>query len=165
MNKCPDCGITLSQEMIDANMCWQCGKILDESLLGEETLHVIAAQAEAQNPFCRPEVKNHKLTTGYCFEGYQITKYLGLVSGESVMGTGFLADFKAGISYLFGTESKGYSEKLKAAKKAALFDMIAESNQIGGNAVIGVTFGFVVFSGNMIGISVNGTSVKLEAMT
>lgn len=31
MEKCPNCGSELSQEMIDVNMCWECGYILDES--------------------------------------------------------------------------------------------------------------------------------------
>ena len=31
MQKCPNCGNILSQEMIDANLCWECGYILDES--------------------------------------------------------------------------------------------------------------------------------------
>ena len=43
--------------------------------------------------------------------------------------------------------------------------MIAESVKNGGNAVIGISYEYVVFSGNMIGISVNGTSVKIEKMS
>lgn len=38
--KCPKCGSDLSQEMIDVNMCWECGKILDEEL-ADETAVVI----------------------------------------------------------------------------------------------------------------------------
>lgn len=163
--KCPECGIVLTQEMIDANMCWECGKILDESLLDEEAMNEIAKQAEEQNPFCRPEIKAHKLTTGYTFDNYNITKYIGLVSGEIVVGTGFLSDFKANISDLFGTESKTYSNKLKAAKRAALYDMITESIKGGGNAIIGVSYEYLTFSGNMIGISANGTSVKIEKVS
>ena len=63
---------------------------------------------------------------------------------------------------MFGVESKAYSDKLKDAKKTALHDMIVESVKNEGNAVIGISYEYVVFSGNMIGISVNGTSVKIE---
>ena len=35
MRKCPCCGKELTQEMIDVNMCWECGFILDESLAGD----------------------------------------------------------------------------------------------------------------------------------
>lgn len=160
--KCPECGAILTQEMIDVNMCWECGKILDESLLDKDSLNEISKQAEEQTVFDMPEIKNHKLTTGYNFEGYSITNYIGLVSGEIVIGTGFLSDFKASVADLFGVESKAYSDKLKDAKKTALHDMIVESVKNGGNAVIGISYEYVVFSGNMIGISVNGTSVKIE---
>lgn len=160
--QCPECGITLTQEMLNANMCWECGKILNESLLDKETLDEISRQKDEQDSFDMPKIEIHKLTTGYNFEGYHITNYIELVSGEIVIGAGFLSDFKAGVADFFGRESKAYSDKLKEAKKAALFEMIMESIRNGGNAVVGISYGYVTFSGNMIGISVNGTSVKIE---
>ena len=36
LNKCPECGNELTQEMIDANMCWECGRIIDVSLVDDE---------------------------------------------------------------------------------------------------------------------------------
>ena len=45
LSKCPECGTELTDEMIEANMCWECGKILDESLLDKETLEDIHNQA------------------------------------------------------------------------------------------------------------------------
>lgn len=160
--KCPECGKALTQEMLDVNMCWECGKILDESLVDSETLTQIEEQVGEINPFNRTDVKEHKLTTGYNFENYSIVKYNGVISGETVIGTGFIADFKAGISDFFGVESKVYSDKLKEAKRTALYDIINESIKLGGNAIIGITYSYVTFSGNMIGISVNGTSVNIE---
>lgn len=161
-NKCPECGCTLTPEMINANMCWECGKILDESFLDPETLEEITEQAQTINPFSKKEVREHCLTTGFTFENRQIIEYLGLVSGETVIGTGFISDFKASFSDLFGTESKAYSDRLKDAKQAALYDMITDSINRGGNAIIGISYSYVAFTGNMIGISVNGTSVKIE---
>ena len=160
--KCPECGNMLTKEMLDVNMCWECGKILDESLLDEKSLSEITKQAEEQNPFCNPDVKKHKLTTGYNFEGYRIVEYVGLVSGEAVLGTGFFKDYKASFSDLFGTESKSYSNTIKEAKRAVLYDMIKESINCGGDAIIGISYEFMVFSGNMVGVSVNGTSVVIE---
>ncbi len=34
-------------------------------------------------------------TTGYNFEGYAIKKYLGIINGQVVLGTGFLSEFFA----------------------------------------------------------------------
>ena len=44
--KCPECGNELTSEMIEANMCWECGKILDESLLDEQALEDIHNKAK-----------------------------------------------------------------------------------------------------------------------
>ena len=76
-----------------------------------------------------------------------------------------MSDFKASVDDLFGVESKAYVYKLKDAKKAVLRDMISESVKNGGNAVIGISYDYAVFAGNMIGISVNGTSVKIEPVS
>lgn len=44
--KCPECGSYLTQEMIDVNMCWECGKILDASQLDEDSIKRVDEQAE-----------------------------------------------------------------------------------------------------------------------
>lgn len=162
VNKCPECGYILTDEMIDANMCWECGKILDESLLDKDTIKEIEKQKEEIDPFLSQNIRSHKMTTGYNFEGHIIRDYLGLVSGENVLGTGFLTDIKASFSDLFGVESETFAHRLKEAKKSALAQMIKNSLELGGNAIIGISYGFLNFSGDMIGISVNGTSVVIE---
>lgn len=42
--------------------------------------------------------------------------------------------------------------------------LIEKSVSVGGNAVIGVDFDYIVFGNNMIGVVANGTSVIIEAM-
>lgn len=111
----------------------------------------------------KENIKNYfKVTNGYNFCGYNITKYLGLVSGEVVEGTGMVSDLRANFSDIFGTTSKTYSEKIKRIKKAALSDMISEATSLGANAIIGISYNSMIFTGNMIGISVNGTAVYIE---
>ena len=52
---------------------------------------------------------------------------------------------------------------MKEIKQAAVNEMIEDSIKIGGNAIIGISYDHVTFSGkNMIGISVNGTSVVIQ---
>ena len=52
------------------------------------------------------------MTTGYNFEGYKITKYIDIVSGSVVKGTGLLSETAASFSDLFGTDSGSFSAKL-----------------------------------------------------
>lgn len=108
-------------------------------------------------------ITTYKLvTTGYNFEGYDIIEYRGLVSGEVVLGTGFLSEFSASFSDLLGSESNKFSDKIITAKEAAKNKMIDNVIMAGGNAVIGVDFDYIMFANNMIGVSVNGTAVVVK---
>ncbi len=42
------------------------------------------------------------ITSGFNIEGYLIDNYLGFISGESALGTGFLSSFGAGIADVLG---------------------------------------------------------------
>ncbi len=110
----------------------------------------------------RQMMSNHMLTTGYNFENYSIVAYKGVISGESVLGTGFLSEFSVSVSDLFGTESNTFSQKLNQAKETALGRMIEKSVAAGGNAIIGIDFDYITFSNNIIGVVANGTSVSIE---
>ena len=103
-----------------------------------------------------------KLTNGFSFEGYKIDKYCGIISGETVLGTGFLSELSSAVTDTFGVRSGMFGDKMKLAKKYALDDMIKECTKTGGNAIIGINFQVVTFSNNSIGVSVNGTSVKIS---
>ena len=107
-------------------------------------------------------LKQLKLTTGTSFEGHSIKEYLGVVSGEVVMGTGFLSDFGSGFADFFGTKSTAYSGSMNDAKKAAVEIMEGQAIELGGNAIIGISFQYITFAvSNMIGVSVTGTAVQI----
>lgn len=107
-------------------------------------------------------IENYMLTTGYDFTGYKITKYVGVISGQVVLGTGFLSEFSAAFADFFGEASEKFADKLETAKNAAVEKLIIKSAEKGGNAIIGVDFDYITFHGNMIGVVANGTSVVIE---
>lgn len=107
-------------------------------------------------------IQEHFVTTGYSFENYSIVKYCGVVSGETVLGTGFLSEFSASVSDVAGTEDSSFAKKMKIAKGSALEKLIRESIVRGGNALVGIDFDYINFANNMIGVSANGTSVIIE---
>lgn len=102
------------------------------------------------------------VTTGYNFEGYRITKYLNLVHGEIVLGTGIFSELDAGLSDLFGGASTSFGGKLTKAKQIAQENMSVNALVLGANAIIGVDFDVTTFSNNMIAVSANGTAVVIE---
>lgn len=108
---------------------------------------------------------NHLMTTGYNFDGYVIRQYLRVISGEVVMGTGFLSELNASFSDFFGVESDRFAGKLSEAKQAAIRKLIGQSLAHGGNAIIGVDFDYINFSSNMIGVVANGTCVVVEKLS
>lgn len=89
--------------------------------------------------------------------------FLGVrITQNGSLGTGIFSEIGAAVADFLGNEADLFSNKLEAAKSSALEKLINKSISIGGNAVIGVDLDYINFSGNMIGVVANGTSVKIE---
>ncbi|MBO5165519.1 MAG: heavy metal-binding domain-containing protein [Lachnospiraceae bacterium] len=102
------------------------------------------------------------LTTGNNFEGYDIIDYCGVKSGSIVLGTGFLSEFSASFSDFSGTKDYRMGKKVEEAKAMATNTLIENCIYAGGNAIIGVGSDIMTIGTNMIVVSANGTSVKIE---
>lgn len=155
--KCSKCGTELSVEMAQRNICYQCGTPIETYDLSKDE-EVIELDLNR-------EIKHHMVTSGYNFEGYQIKEYMGLISGQVVIGTGVLEEVKAGLSDAFGLESHAFAEKLDKAKDLALRKLITKSLDLDANAIIGIDFDYITFNHNMLGVSANGTSVHIEKVS
>jgi uncharacterized protein YbjQ (UPF0145 family) len=106
------------------------------------------------------------LTTTPTIEGRRVVKYLGLVSGEAVLGANVFRDFFAGIRDIIGGRSGSYEKVLRKAKEAAAEDMSEAAEDLGANAVIGVDFDYETIQikdgGDMLMVTVTGTAVVIE---
>ena len=105
------------------------------------------------------------ITSGFNFEGYKITKYIGFYSGECALGTGFLSSLDAGIADFFGSNSSIYEEKLLKAKSAAISELKKLAAEHGANAIIGIDVDYTTFSADIMGVIANGTAVKIEKIS
>lgn len=96
-------------------------------------------------------------------EGKKITKYLGLVSGEAILGANIFKDFFAGIRDIVGGRSAAYEQELRQAKDIAIQEMKEEAESLGGNAIVGVDLDYETLQvgqgGGMLMVSANGTAV------
>lgn len=110
----------------------------------------------------KEESRNILLTTGYNFEGYNIIKYHGIVTGESVIGTGIFSSLNAEFADTFGNESTSYNKKLSQARELAKERAIFEAINSGGNAIIGINFNYINFSSDKIGAVFTGTCVTIK---
>lgn len=106
--------------------------------------------------------ENILMTSGYNFDGYIITQYLGLCSGEAALGTGFLSSLGAGLADFLGQNSSMYADKLNTARDIALGFLVEHAEQLGANAIISVHFEYTSFSSDIMGVTANGTAVKVE---
>ena len=96
-------------------------------------------------------------------EGRQISEYLGIVSGEAVMGTNVFRDLFAGITDLVGGRSGTYEEELRRAKDVALEEMKREARALGADAIVGVDLDYEHLGGgsrSMLMVTTNGTAVR-----
>ena len=104
------------------------------------------------------------ITTTPSIEGKRIRQYLGVVTGEAVMGANVFRDLFAGIRDIVGGRSGGYEKELKKARNAAFEDLEEAAQSLGANAVVGVDIDYEVLGekNGMLMVSVSGTAVTVE---
>ncbi|MDE0013848.1 MAG: YbjQ family protein [Candidatus Poribacteria bacterium] len=103
-------------------------------------------------------------TTTHTIEGRHIRQYIGLVTGEAIMGANILRDFMAGITDLVGGRSDAYESKLADARETAIQEMQDEARRKGADAVVGIDIDYQVLgaSNGMLMVTATGTAVKIE---
>ncbi len=104
------------------------------------------------------------VTTTDGVDGRRVVDYLGIVSGEAVMGTNVFRDLFAGIRDIIGGRSGSYEKELRQAKDTALDEMTAQARALGADAVIGVDLDYEHLGGgdrSMLMVTANGTAVRL----
>ncbi len=96
-------------------------------------------------------------------EGSPVREYLGVVTGEAIIGANFVKDFFAGIRDIVGGRSGSYEQVLREAQDSAMHEMEERAAQIGANAVIGIDLDYetVGQNGSMIMVTCSGTAVRI----
>ena len=107
---------------------------------------------------------NMLTTTTPNIEGKRITKYYGIVSGETIIGANLFRDLFASVRDIVGGRSSSYEEVLREAKNTALREMEENAMRLGANAVIGVDLDFETVGGNssMLMVTASGTAVFVQ---
>ncbi len=102
------------------------------------------------------------ITTTATLQDRKIRKYLGVVTGETILGANIFKDFFAGIRDIVGGRSAAYEKELRKAKEIALEEMQTEARRQGANAIIGVDLDYETVGKSMLMVSVSGTAVEVE---
>ena len=102
-------------------------------------------------------------TTTPTLEGKEISKYLGVVTGEAILGANIFKDIFAGIRDIVGGRSAAYEDELHKARTIAFEEMNQQARELGANAVVAIDIDYetVGSQGGMLMVSVSGTAVVI----
>ncbi len=102
-------------------------------------------------------------STTTSIEGHPVLEYLGIVTGEVIVGANIFKDLFAGIRDIVGGRAGSYESTLRDARQTAIKELQDEALALGADAVIGVDLDYEVLGqgGSMLMVSASGTAVKL----
>lgn len=101
------------------------------------------------------------VTTTSRIEGRPVQQYLGIVTGEVIVGANLFRDLFASVRDIVGGRSGAYEDVLQRARDQAIQEMRMRAATLGGNAVVGVDLDYEVLgaNGSMLMVSASGTAV------
>lgn len=101
------------------------------------------------------------MTTTPEVQGRPIETYLGIVTGEAIMGANIVRDLFATVTDIIGGRSGAYENELIRARRIALDEMADQARNLGANAVVGVDLDYEVIREGMLMVTAAGTAVRL----
>jgi uncharacterized protein YbjQ (UPF0145 family) len=105
------------------------------------------------------------VSTTTALDGTQVSKYIGVVTGEAVLEANAFRDLFAGLRDIVGGRSAGYEQSLREVRDTAIAEIVSEAEQMGADAVVGVDVDYESIQlgqgGSMLMVSTSGTAIRL----
>lgn len=103
-------------------------------------------------------------TTTSTVEGRPVRRYIGLVTGEAILGANLFKDLFASVRDIVGGRSAAYEGELQRARQVAIDEMVGAAQEQGANAVIGIDLDYetVGANGSMLMVTATGTAVVVD---
>ena len=104
------------------------------------------------------------ITTTQAVEGSKISSYLGVITGEAILGANIFRDMFAAVRDIVGGRSASYERELVKAREIALAELEDWAQELGTSAIVGVNIDYESFgqSNGMMMVSATGTAVTIE---
>ena len=101
------------------------------------------------------------MSTTSVVEGRPVNRYLGIVTGEAIIGANVFRDMFAAVRDIVGGRSATYEKALAEARDLALAEMQQRAEAIGANGIIGIDLDYEVLgqANGMLMVSCSGTAV------
>ena len=103
------------------------------------------------------------LSTTNNIEGRLVKNYLGIVTGETIIGANIVKDVFASIRDIVGGRSGSYEKVLREAKDTALKEMTENAKRLNADAILGVDLDYETVGnrGGMLMVTASGTAINL----
>lgn len=104
------------------------------------------------------------ITTTPSIDGRRVQEYLGVVTGETIVGANIMKDFLATVRDIVGGRSAAYEKALHDAREQAIREMAERAQERGADAVLSMDLDYEVLgaSNGMMMVTCAGTAVTLE---
>ncbi len=104
------------------------------------------------------------MTTTPGLDGRRVKQYLGVVTGEAILGAHLFKDLFASIRDIVGGRAAAYEKELSRAREIAFEEVRTAAANLGANAVLGIDLDYEVVgqNGSMLMVTVSGTAVLTE---
>jgi uncharacterized protein YbjQ (UPF0145 family) len=104
------------------------------------------------------------VSTTPTLEGRRIVRYVGIASGEAIVGANIVRDLFASVRDIVGGRAGAYENVLANARETALVEMRENAERLGANAVVGVDLDYETLGsgGSMLMVCASGTAVVIE---
>lgn len=149
---------------------WTCPVCGERNLASRDSCFVCEKNAEKRKEL-EEEWESGEgviMTTTPTIEGFEIAKYLGIITAESAAGINILSDLATALTDTFGGSSHITQEVLRDIRNQCLMALRKKAQSRGGNAIVGVELKYSQFSGkgkSMIFLVAYGTVVFGEKNT
>lgn len=111
-------------------------------------------------------MKKILLTTTESLYGWEIENYIKPIFAHVVIGAGFMSDFSASITDLFGGRSNSYEKRLQSVNDSALNILKSKAAELGANCILGLKIDMDQISGKnvqMFMVTAYGTAVVAKS--
>ena len=89
------------------------------------------------------------MVTTPSIEGKDVKQYLGIVTGEGLIGANVYKDIFSGVRDVVGGRTSTYEDQLKKARELAMQSMIEKAEDLDANAILNVRVKYSNLGGTM----------------
>ena len=102
------------------------------------------------------------MTTTSIVEGHAVAEYLGVVTGETILGAHIGRDIGAMFRNVTGGRVSGYEKELRNAREIAMQEMEEAAKALNADGIIAIDVDYETVGGQMLMVAVSGTAVKFS---